>query len=79
MPKAFNRQQKGFPVRLFILMLPLLGSACAPATPGSLEALAEATRQPRADLAAAVAETPDDRVALAAANLIEKLDTAFAD
>lgn len=65
-------------MRRSILTLMLLVSACAPAIPGSLEALADATRKPRADLAAAVAETTDDRVAVAGANLIEILDAGFA-
>lgn len=62
-----------------MLMLPMLVSGCLSATPGSLEALADETRQARADLAAAVAQTPDDSVAVAGANLIEKLDAAFAE
>ena len=59
-------------------ILMLLVSACAPAIPGSLDALADATRQPRAEVAAAVAVSPDDRLALASANLVEILDATFA-
>lgn len=65
-------------MRRFIPILLMLVSACATATPGSLDALADATRRPRADLAAALAQTPDDRVAVAGANLIEILDAGFA-
>ena len=59
-------------------MLLLLVPACTPAIPGSLEALAAATREPRAEVAAAVAVSPDDRLALASANLVEILDATFA-
>jgi hypothetical protein len=65
-------------MRRFILTLPLLVSACTTATPGSLEALADASRQARAEHAAALAETTDDRVAITGANLIEILDAGFA-
>jgi hypothetical protein len=60
----------------FILILPLLVSGCATAIPTSGEAICAATRQGRAAHAAALAATPDDRVAVSGANLIETIDAA---
>jgi hypothetical protein len=42
----------------------------------SHEALCEGTRAARADHAAALADTPDNAVAISGANLIELLDAA---
>jgi hypothetical protein len=64
-------------MRLSTLMLMLLASGCTNATLGSLEALADASRQARAAHAKALAATADDRVAITGANLIEILDAGF--
>lgn len=63
-------------MRLSMWMPILLVSACAPAIPTSGDAICTATRQGRAVHAAALAATPDDRVAVTGANLIETIDAA---
>ncbi len=60
-------------------MIPLLLVAgCTTAIPISGDAICTATRQGRAAHAAALAQTPDDRVAVSGANLIETIDAACA-
>lgn len=71
-------------MRLFILTLPLLLSACAPAIRTSGDAVCDASRQGRAVHAQAVGALPPDlldlppvaRVAVTGANLIETMDAA---
>lgn len=58
-------------MRLALLMLTTLASGCVSA---SHDALCSGTRAERADLAAALAVTPDDRVAVAGAALVLKMD-----
>ena len=65
--------------RLTLLMLPVaLVSGCASVTPTSDSALCDGTRQARADLAAALADDPNDRAVIAGADLIDKLDAGCA-
>ena len=59
-------------------MLLMLVSACATAAPTSGESLCDGTRAARADLAAAVAVTPDDQVAVAGAQLVALIDAGCA-
>ena len=71
-------------MRRAILILPLLASGCGTAIPGGADAACAASRAARADLAAAVAATPDDRAAIGtrlvdlAHNLIEIIDATCA-
>lgn len=61
------------------MILAFCVSGCVSATPGSLEALCGATRAARADLAAALAVTPDENVLRAGAALTEKTDAGCAN
>lgn len=63
-------------MRLSILMLTWLVAGCTTATPNGADAICTATRQARAVHAAALADSPDDRVVVSGANLIEILDAA---
>lgn len=56
------------------MILPLFVSACVTATPNSGEALCDGTRSARADHAAALAVSPDDRAVVTGARLIEVID-----
>lgn len=61
------------------MILAFCASGCVNATPGSLEALCDSTRSARADLAAALAVTPDENVLRAGAALTEKTDAGCAN
>ena len=64
-----------------ILLLPLV-SGCVSATPAPVDApdpVCAGTRAARADLAAALAETPDERALLAGARLIDLIDARCAE
>ena len=57
------------------MMIPLLcASGCVSATPGSLDASCDGTRQARADHAAALAVTTDENALRTGAVLISKID-----
>lgn len=60
-------------MRLTLLMLMTLASGCVSASP---DAICAGTRATRADLAAAIVATPDDRVAVAGAALVVQIDAA---
>lgn len=66
-------------MRRAILILPLLVTGCASAIPASGDAMCAASRAARADHAAALAATPDDRAAVTGANLIEIIDATCAN
>ena len=55
---------------LWATILPLCVSGCVTATPNSADALCGGTRQARADHAAALADTQDERVLMTGARLI---------
>ena len=63
---------------LFLTLFPMLVSGCVTEIPAQDEPpenpMCIGTRAARADLATALAETPDDRVLLAGAALIDILD-----
>ena len=56
------------------MILAFCVSGCVSATPGSLDAMCDATRQARADHAAALAETTDETALRTGAVLISKID-----
>lgn len=61
-----------------LLILPALASGCVTATPGSLDALCTGTRDARAEHAAALALSGDDRAVVTGARLIELVDAGCA-
>ena len=63
----------GWMPRLAILTLMLLASGCVSASP---DALCEGSRAALARHAAALAETPDDAVAITGADLVALIDAA---
>lgn len=66
-------------MRKFLLMTLLLcATGCGPAIRGSLDAACDGNRAARADLAAALASTPDEAVLRAGARLIALDDAACA-
>jgi hypothetical protein len=60
-------------MRLMLLMLMMPVAGCVSASP---DAICAGTQSDTATLAAALAETPDDRVAVAGAALVVRLDAA---
>lgn len=56
------------------MTLPLCVSGCVSATPTSVDALCGGTREARADHAAALADTQDERVLMTGARLIRLVD-----
>ena len=60
-------------MRPILLMLMMLASGCVSGNP---DAICAGTRAARADLAAAIVATPDDRVAVAGAALVVQIDAA---
>lgn len=65
------RHAKEWMLRLAILTLPMLGGACVSVSPN---ALCEGTGPALARHAAALAETPDDAVAITGADLVALID-----
>ena len=57
-----------------MMILAFFVTACAPAIPTSGDALCDGTRRERAELASALASSPDDAAVRAGAALIFKLD-----
>ena len=66
-----RKHGSGWTLRLAILMLPMLGGACVSVSPN---ALCEGTSPALARHAAALAETPDDAVAITGADLVALID-----
>jgi hypothetical protein len=60
------------------MTLPLLVAGCLNATPPASDAICDGTRQARADLAAALAVSADDRAVLAGAQLVQLIDAGCA-
>lgn len=60
------------------MILPLIVSGCAIAMPTSGDALCDGTRDERAEHAAALAETPDERALATGTALIAKIDAGCA-
>ena len=56
------------------MTLTLLAAGCASVTPTSGDALCDGSRQARADHAAALAVSPDDRAVVSGARLIALID-----
>ncbi len=65
-------------MRLSVMTLPLLVAGCLNAIPPADSALCDGTRQARADLAAALADSADDRAVLAGARLVKLIDAGCA-
>ena len=56
------------------MILPFCVTGCVTVTPASNEAMCDGTRAARADLAQALAASPDDSAVVAGAMLIAKID-----
>lgn len=64
---------------LLLLTIPLCCAiSCAPVIPASGDGLCDGTRAARADHAAALADSPDDRAVITGARLIRLIDAGCA-